>query len=145
MEQKLQVARVCKRDYYCLNFRRSGPTFCTHCGVRINMNHFHDSVNSIRLCDRCFQANFEALIDGDFSSSVTGPEPCECANFDRCVAPEPFGLYVAKLCDRCQQFPPPQHYHDVDRNIRLCLQCYALGREPDMSRSYESISSQSDS
>ena len=88
------------------------------------MNHFHDNLHNVRLCNQCFDNNLQALIKDTFGGPSTGPEPCECANFKRCFASQPFGMYVSKACDRCHQEPLPQHFHDIERNIRLCLQCY---------------------
>jgi hypothetical protein len=122
---ELQSKGQCDRILICLNFRRDGPTYCTLCGVAITMNHFHDSLRDLRLCDRCFGNNLEALLYGRFVGRTTGPEPCNCENFQNCFATEPFGMYVPKTCNCCGREPLPEHFHDIARNLRLCLQCYA--------------------
>lgn len=120
--------RECERGLICLNFRRDGPTYCTTCEVKITMNHFHDNLKNVRLCNQCLDSNLQSLVSGTFNGPETGPEPRECANFERCFTSHPFGMYVPKTCDQCQRDPLPQHFHDIERNIRLCLQCYCMNK-----------------
>ena len=124
MKTKEKKARKCERSHACLNFKRDGLTFCTNCGISINMDHFHDNTNDIRLCFECFNHNLTALNQGLFAGATTGIEPNECANYAKCFLHFPFELYIAKKCEHCSKFPLPQHFHDIHRNIRLCLECY---------------------
>jgi hypothetical protein len=141
----LNKGNVCDRDSQCINFRRSGATFCDECGVIITMNHYHDSVNNIRLCDRCFHSNFDEIVSGiKFSAVALRAEPRECANYDRCFEPYPYSMYVRKACCRCEEYPLVRHYHDIASNVRFCLTCLSVlkahqsqehpGVEPDLVR-----------
>ena len=123
--EAINRGKVCDRDSHCINFSRSGKTFCDDCGITITMNHYHDSVNSIRLCDKCFQPKFEEV---HHSPSLPNSrlEPRECANYYKCFSSKPYGLYVRKSCCGCGKYPLMRHYHDIASNVRFCLTCLSI-------------------
>lgn len=116
-------SHICDRDSACVNFRRSGKTFCSACGVSITMNHFHDSLRGLRLCETCCKAMLANTPGGVSSFIPLGPEPRSCANYQECFGEVPFGLYLPKECSECHAAPLMIHYHDITSNTRLCLEC----------------------
>lgn len=114
----------CDRTSRCRNFRLREHPACNECGTPITGNHFHDSVEGYRICDACFRRHLEAIAAGTFRPRtwIRG-EVRDCLLFERCFAPAPYSLFELKVCDGCGREAPPQHYHDVTRNIRLCLAC----------------------
>ena len=110
------------------------------------MNHFHDSVKNIRLCDRCFHSKFEEIVRGIMSGVAVRVEPRECSNYDPCFGPYPYSMYVRKACCACQEYPLARHYHDIEANVRYCLTCLQVsdshehpGVELDLARRSKSI------
>jgi len=88
------------------------------------MNHFHSPADFYRLCHACFVNNLSRISDGSFvaPTRADGERP-ECARISACFSSSPYMLFVSKLCDGCKQYPEA-HFHDIHRNIRLCLPCF---------------------
>jgi hypothetical protein len=121
-----QSSKICDRRAFCLNFRRDGPSYCSACGTLINMNHFHENQRNYRLCNSCFLDNLSRIASDSFAppSTIAG-ETEECANHEQCFAQSQYSIYTPKVCDLCGCYPVA-HYHEITRNIRLCLRCYLL-------------------
>ena len=114
----------CDRTAVCLNFRRVAVTFCARCGEKLAGNHFHSGLRRFRLCEACFVTELAKVFRGTYSPrDRLEDEEDICARLRECFQRRPYSLYVAKTCDRCGRYPP-EHFHDVNRNIRLCLSCY---------------------
>lgn len=118
-------AHVCDRSTKCLNFWLKERPECNECGVLITMNHFHNTLKGYRICHDCFEQNLEAITAGAYKpSTVIEGEIRACLNYERCFAPEPYSMFKPKICDVCGRLYPPEHYHDIHKNIRICLECY---------------------
>jgi hypothetical protein len=93
------------------------------------MNHFHHTLNGYRICHNCFENNLAAIVAETFvpATFIEG-ELRVCRNRIECFAGQPYAMYRPKICDVCGRFAPPEHYHDIHNNIRLCLDCYRAGR-----------------
>ncbi len=120
----------CDRASHCLNFWLKERPTCNQCEVFINMNHFHHTLKGYRICHNCFEQNLPAIVADTFTPiTLIENEPRVCLNHDSCFAAAPYGLYKPKICDVCGRLAPPEHYHDIQKNIRICLTCYQAGRE----------------
>ncbi|RMF03697.1 MAG: hypothetical protein D6768_05285 [Chloroflexi bacterium] len=116
---------VCERSTYCLNFWLAARPTCDECGTLINMNHFHNTRRHYRICHACFERHLPAIAAGSYTpQTLTTGEVRACLNYQKCFARQPFEMYTPKICDHCRRHAPPEHYHDIQKNIRLCLQCY---------------------
>lgn len=124
------ITTECDRASRCLNFWLDERPNCNHCDVLITMNHFHHTLNGYRICHNCFENNLEAIVAGTFipATFIEG-ELRVCRNRTECFAGQPYAMYVPKICDVCGQLAPPEHYHDIHKNIRICLNCYRAGRD----------------
>lgn len=119
----------CDRAARCLNFWLKERPTCNECDVLINMNHFHHTRQGYRICHDCFEKNLEAITAGTFTPATTiEGERRVCLNYAKCFAEQPYGLYKPKICDICGQMAPSEHYHDIHKNIRICLRCYRARR-----------------
>ncbi|HMQ53979.1 MAG TPA: hypothetical protein PKE64_07155 [Anaerolineae bacterium] len=119
------TTQVCDRASQCLNFWLKERPECNECGVLINMNHFHNTSNNYRICHDCFERNLPAIAAGAYRPTTwIENEVRACLNYAKCFAAEPYGLFKPKVCDQCGKLYPPEHYHDIHRNIRICLACY---------------------
>ena len=126
------TANICDRSYHCLNFYLASRPGCNECGVLIDMNHFHDNTKDFRICHDCFEKNMAAIETGSYQPKTNiKNEVRACHNYDDCFAGQPYGKYVPKICDLCGRHAPPEHYHNIDLNIRLCLLCYNKGEDWD--------------
>ena len=118
----------CGRAAFCLNFRRLARMPCSSCGADIVGNHFHATNAQYRLCDRCFLDAFDEIAQGIYRPpSHPGLESNACANFGACAVKGRFSQFRQKICDGCGQYPP-NHFHDVVDNRRLCLSCFLSRR-----------------
>jgi hypothetical protein len=114
----------CDRTAACLNFRHAPKTYCSTCARQINMNHFHSVSDRYRLCVYCLYEHLPLIETGRFEPpSTTDGERPECVRIGECFASRLYELYVPKLCDGCNKYPS-SHFHDIERNIRLCLKCF---------------------
>ena len=119
------TANICDRSNRCLNFWLKERPGCNQCGVLITMNHFHHTLKHYRICHNCFEEHLEAIVTDTFRpTSWIEDEVRACLNYERCFASEPYGMFIPKVCDVCGTLYPPTHYHDIHRNIRVCLDCY---------------------
>lgn len=119
----------CDRAAHCLNFWLKERPTCNECDALINMNHFHHTLKGYRICHDCFEKNLEAIAAGTFTpATYIEGERRVCLKYAACFAEQPYGLYQPKICDICGQLAPPEHYHDISKNIRICLTCYRAGR-----------------
>ena len=118
----------CDRTAHCLNFRRIERTYCDACGTLINMNHYHSSSDSYRLCDTCFRQNLQSILSDQFvPQTPLSNEIDECLNQPTCFTQQPYSMYQEKLCDICGKYPAA-HYHDIQLNKRFCLQCFIISQ-----------------
>ncbi len=123
---------VCERSYECLNFYLASRPECNECGVLINMNHFHNNTLDYRICHACFEKNLAAIEAGSYRpQTIIIRELRACHNYAACFAGQPYGMYQPKICDQCHAVAPPEHYHDINLNIRLCVPCYKAQRMAD--------------
>jgi hypothetical protein len=119
----------CDRTAKCLNFRLKERPTCNECDVLVTMNHFHNTHQNYRICHDCFEINLEAIQANSYiPKTLIVDERRICENYERCFAEAPYGIFKTKLCDVCGQLYPPEHYHDIHKNIRLCLNCYVAKR-----------------
>lgn len=120
----MTVPVECDKSTRCLNFRLATRPDCNGCGERVTGNHFHDNLAGYRICHGCFVLNRLEIHAGKYrpTSFIVG-EVRTCENHAPCFREAPYGMFTPKLCDGCAEYPP-QHYHDVTQNIRLCLSCY---------------------
>ena len=89
------------------------------------MNHFHNTSNHYRICHTCFEQNLAAIVAGTYRpTNLIENEVRACLNYDQCFSETPYGMFTPKICDVCQALYPPEHYHDITKNIRICLNCY---------------------
>lgn len=115
----------CDRAVRCLNFWLQERPGCNECGVLINMNHFHHTLKNYRICHNCFERNLEAIVAGTYlPTTMIESERKACLRYEQCFAERPYGLFKPKICDMCGRDAPPEHYHDIHKNIRICLSCY---------------------
>lgn len=125
----------CDRTSRCLNFRLKSRPNCNECNILITMNHFHNTLKGYRICHDCFEKNLtaiEAIIYVPKTLIVDEKRVCE--NFEACFASQPYSMFKTKVCDACGMLYPPQHYHDIEKNIRLCLSCYRAKKSEGVSR-----------
>ena len=119
------MSTVCDRSSKCLNFWLRDRPVCNQCGVLITMNHFHNTSQHYRICHSCFEQNLAAIVAGTYRPrQIIENEIRACLNYDTCFENEPYGMFKPKICDVCQGLYPPEHYHDISKNIRICLECY---------------------
>jgi len=119
------MSNVCDRSTKCLNFWLKERPECNECGVLITMNHFHNTSNHYRICHTCFEQNLAAIVAGTYRpTNLIENEVRACLNYDQCFSETPYGMFTPKICDVCQALYPPEHYHDITKNIRICLNCY---------------------
>jgi hypothetical protein len=119
----------CDRTGHCLNFRHAHETSCSGCGKPIETNHFHSQAGRYRLCHVCFERNIDDIIANRYTTQdTTDGERPECMRALQCSTPIPFTLFVPKLCNDCGQYPV-DHYHDICRNLRFCIDCYLKRRK----------------
>jgi hypothetical protein len=115
----------CDRALRCLNFWLKERPECNQCGVLITMNHFHHTLKNYRICHDCFERNLAAIVAGIFvPKTLIEGERKDCLRFPQCFATTPYSLFKPKICDGCGRDAPPEHYHDIHQNIRICLSCY---------------------
>ncbi|GAB4445119.1 MAG: hypothetical protein Kow0031_27590 [Anaerolineae bacterium] len=120
---------VCDRSYECLNFYLASRPECNECGTRVDMNHFHDNSRDYRICHSCFETHLAAIEAGSYRpKTIIIREVRACNNYGTCFTERPHSMYQPKICDHCRQLAPPEHYHDISLNIRLCLPCYKATR-----------------
>lgn len=120
---------VCDRASGCLNFWLASRPVCNECGVPITMSHFHHNTQYYRICHDCFEKNLADIEANTYiPKTLIRGEVRACLNHNQCFATEPYGMYRPKVCDNCGALAPPEHYHDIEQNIRLCLPCYKLTR-----------------
>lgn len=119
----------CDRAGHCLNFWLKERPNCNECDVLINMNHFHHTLKGYRICHTCFEQNLADIAAGVFTpkTMIVG-ERRVCLNRGKCFAEQPYGMYKPKICDVCGRLAPSEHYHDIQKNIRICLNCYQTTR-----------------
>lgn len=118
-------AKVCDRSSKCLNFWLRDRPGCNQCGVLIDMNHFHNTSNHYRICRNCFEQNLATIVTGTYQpTNLIVDEVRACLNYNQCFKSKSYGMFKPKICDSCQTFYPPEHYHDISKNIRICLKCY---------------------
>ena len=121
------TTKECDRATRCLNFWLKERPDCNQCGVLINMNHFHHTLKNYRICHDCFERNLADIVVGTFvPTTLIEGERKSCLRFSECFATEPYGLFKPKICDICGRDVPPEHYHDIHQNIRICLNCYQI-------------------
>ena len=51
-----------------------------------------------------------------------------CMKYQRCFDGEQFNLFEEKVCESCGKYSEI-HYHDVIKNIRLCVPCFTKSLE----------------
>jgi len=122
------MSEFCDRTQHCLNFRHGHETYCSICQCSITTNHFHSAAAGYRVCNSCFAQSLSNILAGNFTpiGTTVGERP-ECTKIKQCFAQYKYSLFTEKLCDVCGCYPA-EHYHDITRNIRLCLACFCQRR-----------------
>lgn len=125
----------CDRAPGCRMFRMAAVRSCDRCRREIDINHFHCANDGYWLCESCFRQALLEIKRGAFTPSAPVSERNQiCTRARRCRSAGSYLLYELKQCSHCRS-QPLDHFHDIEANTRLCIDCYIrhrLGARPSL-------------